>query len=107
MAKRKRNVAHAPAVKKQTTVAGIPSPPHDTNPVELSNVHSVISQEEIEVAVETLQTLTEYPNLIKAKACKDLRTAVYGFRQACTTGLNSAGELEHLYEVQHLSNEDE
>lgn len=89
MAKRKRNTAHANAVKKQAP-SGIPSPPQDGNPLEPSNVHSVISSEEIEVAVETLQTLAEHPVLIKSKACKDLRTAVYGFRQACTTGLNSA-----------------
>jgi hypothetical protein len=90
MAKRKRNAAQPNAVKKAAT-NGIPSPPHDAHPLEPSNVHSVVSPEEIEVSVETLQALTEYPTLIKSKACKDLRTAVYGFRQACTTGLNSAG----------------
>lgn len=90
MAKRKRNNAHVNAVKKPAT-NGIPSPPQETNLLEPANVHSVISSEEIEVAVETLQTLAEHPVLIKSKACKDLRTAVYGFRQACTTGLNSAG----------------
>ncbi|KAH7066225.1 prolyl 4-hydroxylase [Paraphoma chrysanthemicola] len=89
MGKRKRSNAPAPAVKKQTTT-GIPSPPHDTTSLEPSNVHSIISPEEIEVTVETLQTLSEHPALIKSKACKDLRTAVYGFRQACTTGMNSA-----------------
>jgi hypothetical protein len=91
MAKRKRSGAHTNAVKKPT-VAGIPSPPHDANPLEPSNVHTIISPEEIEISVETLQALAEYPTLIKSKACKDLRTAVYGFRQACTTGLNSAGK---------------
>jgi hypothetical protein len=92
MAKRKRNNAQANAVKKPAT-NGIPSPPQETNPLEPANVHSVISSEEIEVTVETLQTLAEHPVLIKSKACKDLRTAVYGFRQACTTGLNSAGNF--------------
>jgi hypothetical protein len=92
MAKRKRNAAHITAVKKPATNS-IPSPPVDANLLEPSNVHSVVSYEEIEVSVETLQALTAYPNLIKSKACKDLRTAVYGFRQACTTGLNSAGEF--------------
>jgi hypothetical protein len=92
MAKRKRTSAHQNAVKKQTP-AGIPSPPQDANPLEPASVHSVVSNEEIEVAVETLQTLSEHPLLIKSKACKDLRTAVYDFRKACTTGLNSAGEL--------------
>ena len=89
MAKRKRNTAHTNAMKKQTT-GGIPSPPQEKH-LEPSSVHSIISPEEIEVAVETLQTLAEHPALIKSKACKDLRTAVYSFRQACTTGLNSAG----------------
>ncbi|KAF1836462.1 hypothetical protein BDW02DRAFT_567052 [Decorospora gaudefroyi] len=89
MAKRKRHSAHASAVKKQTTT-GIPSPPQDINPLEPASVHSVVSSEEIELAVETLQTLSAHPLLIKSKACKDLRTAVYDFRKACTTGLNSA-----------------
>jgi len=91
MAKRKRNGAHTNAVKKQST-SGLPSPPQEVNPLEPSSVLSVVSPEEIEIAVETLQSLSEHPNLIKSKVCKDLRTAVYGFRQACTTGLNSAGE---------------
>ncbi|KAF1916524.1 prolyl 4-hydroxylase [Ampelomyces quisqualis] len=89
MAKRKRNNTHTAPVKKPTTT-GIPSPPHDTSPLEPANVHAVISSEEIEVTVETLQTLSAHPMLIKSKACKDLRTAVWDFRQACTTGLNSA-----------------
>ncbi|OAL47524.1 prolyl 4-hydroxylase [Pyrenochaeta sp. DS3sAY3a] len=95
MAKRKRNNAQPNAVKKQST-SGIPSPPHDTPTLEPTNVHSIISAEEIEVAVETLQTLSGHPSLIKSKACKDLRTAVYDFRQACTTGLNSAVEGSNL-----------
>jgi hypothetical protein len=94
MAKRKRNNTHANAVKKPAT-NGIPSPPQDSNLLEPANVHSVISSEEIEVTVETLHTLAEHPALIKSKACKDLRTAVYDFRQACTTGLNSAGKYVH------------
>ncbi|KAH6868530.1 prolyl 4-hydroxylase [Alternaria rosae] len=90
MAKRKRSAnAQLQAAKKQYPNS-IPSPPQDANPLEPASVHSVISSEEIEVAIETLQTLSAHPLLIKSKACKDLRTAVYDFRQACTTGLNSA-----------------
>ncbi|EUC41156.1 hypothetical protein COCMIDRAFT_9098 [Bipolaris oryzae ATCC 44560] len=88
MAKRKRTTAHSNAVKKQAN--GIPSPPHEASPLEPASVHSVISPEEIEVAVDTLRSLAEHPLLIKSKACRDLRTAVFDFRQACTTGLNSA-----------------
>ncbi|KAF2127032.1 prolyl 4-hydroxylase [Dothidotthia symphoricarpi CBS 119687] len=87
MAKRKRSGAPANAVKKAATATGIPSPPHDSHP---TNTYSVISPEEIDVTVETLRTLAEHPALIKSKACKELRTAVYDFRQACTTGLNTA-----------------
>jgi hypothetical protein len=91
MGKRKRNNAQTNPMKKQTTT-GIPSPPQDKTSLEPTNVNSLVSSEEIEVTVETLQSLTEYPALIKSKACKDLRTAVFDFRQACTTGMNSAGE---------------
>lgn len=91
MTKRKRNGGSTPANKKQTA-SGIPSPPQDSTPLDQTSINSVISPEEIEVTVETLQTLSAHPHLIKSKACKDLRTAVYNFRQACTTGLNSAAE---------------
>lgn len=94
MGKRKRNNAQAAASKKQAT--GIPSPPSDVSPLEPTSVHSVVLPEDIEIAVETLETLSNYPVMIKSKACKDLRTAVYAFRQACTTGLNSAGRSSNL-----------
>jgi hypothetical protein len=92
MAKRKRNNAHSNAIKKQATVAGIPSPPEDTSAsLASTSIHAVISPEEVEIAVETLQSLAEHPAIIKSKACKDLRTAVYNFRQASTTGMIAAG----------------
>ncbi|CBX99093.1 predicted protein [Plenodomus lingam JN3] len=92
MAKRKRNTANVTLANKKQTTSGIPSPPHDTAPLDPTNINSIISPEEIEVTVETLQALSSHPALIKSKVCKDLRTAVYDFRQACTTGLNSAGQ---------------
>ncbi|KAH7367963.1 prolyl 4-hydroxylase [Plectosphaerella cucumerina] len=55
------------------------------------SLHSIISDEEISITVETLVALAQYPNLIKSKACRDIRTAVYDFRQASTTGMNTAG----------------
>ncbi len=67
------------------------SPPHDEEP-EVKNVQTVVSEEELEITVETLATLAQYPNLIKSKPCKDLRAAVHDFRQACTTGVNAAGK---------------
>jgi hypothetical protein len=97
MAKRKRSAnANAKAVKKPAT-ADIPNPPQDASLLEPWKLISIVSSEEIEITVETLQTLTEYPGLIKSKACKNLRTAVYDFRQACTTGVNSAGKLYTWY----------
>lgn len=56
-------------------------------------VQTVIPDEDLEIAIDTLQTLTKYPTLIKSKACKDLRVAVYDFRQACTIGLNTTGKV--------------
>lgn len=93
MAKRKRNNAASNAAKKQAT-ANLPSPPHEKETaLGVPSIHAVISPEELDIAVDTLQSLSEHPALIKSKACKDLRAAVYGFRQASTTGMAAAGML--------------
>lgn len=94
MAKRKRTTqANAPT--KQAKASDIPTPPYDSSSnasIEPKSAHSVTSQEELDITVETLQTLAQYPSIIKSKICRDLRTAVYDFRQACTTGVNTAGQ---------------
>ncbi|KAF1960322.1 prolyl 4-hydroxylase [Byssothecium circinans] len=91
MAKRKRNNAHSIPVKKLATVSGIPSPPHDAGAsLSASSINSVISPEELDITVDTLQALAGHPGIIKSKACKDLRTAAYTFRQASTTGMIAA-----------------
>ena len=59
---------------------------------EVGNLSALISEEELEITVDTLLTLADHPGLIKSKGCKDLRAAVYNFRQSCTTGLNASGE---------------
>ncbi|KAI6784008.1 uncharacterized protein J7T54_004554 [Emericellopsis cladophorae] len=61
-----------------------------------SNLHTVISDEELEITVETLETLSQYPSLIKGKSCKDLRVAVYDFRKASTTGNNASTDGGNL-----------
>jgi hypothetical protein len=58
---------------------------------EPKSLQTLISEEEMEIAVDTLRTLTKYPSAIKAKGAKELRAAVYDFRMACTTGTNNAG----------------
>ena len=94
MAKRKRNNAASNVAKKQAT-ASIPSPPHEKDvALGAPSIHAVISPEELEIAVETLQSLTEHPALIKSKACKEIRAAVYNFRQASTTGMAAAGMIK-------------
>lgn len=52
---------------------------------------TVVPEEDLEITVDTLRALAENPSLIKSKGCKDLRTAVFDFRKACTTGFNAAG----------------
>ena len=83
MGKRKRNNQQAAAavLKKQALPAETVESPY-----------SVVAPEDVEIVVETLQTLAEHPSIIKSKACKDLRTAVFEFRKACTTGVNAAGK---------------
>jgi hypothetical protein len=71
--------------------------PSDTNLDETKHIYepkslqTLISEEELDITVETLKTLTKYPSAIKAKCAKELRAAIYDFRMACTTGTNNAG----------------
>ena len=64
---------------------------------EPKRLETLISEEELEITIDTLTALAQYPSLIKSKFCKDLRAAVYDFRQSCTTGVNSAGNYAHSF----------
>ncbi|KAH8591079.1 hypothetical protein B0O99DRAFT_277781 [Bisporella sp. PMI_857] len=78
------------SVKKIKT--GIPSPPPDTAG-ELKSLGSIgLEDADIEIAVDVLRILAQNPGVVKGKGCKELRTSVYEFRQACTTGLNSSSD---------------
>ena len=90
-AKRKRNaqVEIPQKLSKSSTL----TPPPDGSPREPTNIKTVVSDEELDITIETLMTLSQHPSLTKSKACKDIRVAVYEFRQACTTGVNTAGTL--------------
>ncbi|PYI31873.1 hypothetical protein BP00DRAFT_395592 [Aspergillus indologenus CBS 114.80] len=88
-AKRKRN-NQVDLPQKASKTNSILTPPPDGGSLEPKNLQTVVSDEELDITIETLTTLTQYPSLTKSKACKDLRAAVYDFRQACTTGVNSA-----------------
>lgn len=91
-AKRKRN-AQLDLPQKLPKANSTLTPPPDGASLEPKNLNTIVSDEDLEITIETLTALTEYPGLTKSKACKDLRGAVYDFRQACTTGVNSAGLL--------------
>ncbi|KAJ5151126.1 uncharacterized protein N7482_010378 [Penicillium canariense] len=88
-AKRKRN-AQVELPQKIPKASTTLTPPPDGNNLEPKHLNTVVSDEELDITVETLTTLAQYPSLTKSKACKDLRVAVYDFRQACTTGVNNA-----------------
>ncbi|KAG6027118.1 hypothetical protein E4U41_001051 [Claviceps citrina] len=98
-AKRKRKAqAQAQAApskkvaKKTPSVIHDPPLPADGAPrFEPRSLQTVISDEELDITVETLATLAQHPGLSRSKACKALRVAVYGFRQSCgNTGLDAA-----------------
>ncbi len=93
-AKRKRKPGHLHAGKKQPKTA--PSQSQPCLGLGPERMHAVVSPEEVELAVDTLQTLSQHPAIIKSKACKALRTAVYDFRQASTTGMLAAGAFHQL-----------
>ncbi|KAJ5907887.1 hypothetical protein N7495_000569 [Penicillium taxi] len=86
-AKRKRNAQTD--LPQKVAKATLTPPPDGTN-IDPKNLQTVVSDEELDITIETLATLAQFPNLTKSKACKDLRVAVYNFRQACTTGVNTA-----------------
>ncbi|KAG6125116.1 hypothetical protein E4U12_007578 [Claviceps purpurea] len=96
-AKRKRKAqaqAHPEASKKAAKTTStqpiVTPPPDDSAHSEPKQLQTVISDEELDITIETLTTLAQYPGLTKSKACKNLRVAVYDFRQSCHTGLNAA-----------------
>lgn len=89
ISKRKRNAKAQQAQKAAKMEASLPITPA-TDAFEPKSLHTVISEEELDIATDTLTTLAKYPNLTKSKLCKNLRVAVYDFRQSCTTGVNSA-----------------
>ncbi|KAL6355482.1 hypothetical protein LRP88_11075 [Fusarium phalaenopsidis] len=88
--KRKQQNAQAEHPNKHPKTAPVLTPPPDGAQFEPKNLHTVVSTEELEITIDTLNSLAQYPGLIKSKFCKDLRGAVYDFRQACTTGVNNA-----------------
>jgi hypothetical protein len=96
MAKRKRNSKpNVPSDKIRKLEDTVPISSTVTGPKLLS----IISDEEMEITVDTLATLATFPSVIKSKSCKDLRVAVYNFGQACTTGMNAASKSsrQHVF----------
>lgn len=85
-------LADGPSKKIKTTASATTiTPPPEKGLLEPKTIESVgLTADDLELAIDTLTTLAENPSVIKSKACKDLRTAVYDFRNACTTGFNAA-----------------
>ncbi|UNI16529.1 hypothetical protein JDV02_002957 [Purpureocillium takamizusanense] len=89
-AKRKRKAQAQVEHPNKATRTASPSTENGTGGFEPKSLQTVISDEELEITIDTLATLAQYPGLTKSKLCKDLRVAVYDFRQSCTTGVNAA-----------------
>jgi hypothetical protein len=92
--------------KKLKTPAAI-TPPPEKSTVEPKTIQSIgLEQDDLDITIDTLNALAENPAVIKSKACKDLRTAVYEFRQACTTGFNASSlSLSLLSQYAKLTSE--
>jgi len=92
-AKRKRGAQQDTSLKvSKLTTSTITPPPDEPSTFEPKQLHTVVDDFELETTIETLSTLAKYPSILKSKACKDLRVAVYDFKQACTMGVNSAAD---------------
>lgn len=93
--KRKQPDASISAVPKRQKAGQEPiTPPPDNHAKTIASVG--LCDEDIELAIDTLNTLAANPAVIKTKACKDLRTTVYEFSKACTTGLNATSDDTNL-----------
>lgn len=86
--------------KKPKTNATITPPPDAGEPKTLRSVG--LEEDDLEITIDTLRTLAENPSVIKSKACRDLRTAVYEFRLACTTGFNTASRYRPLFALIYI-----
>lgn len=90
--RKQQNLPIEQNIKKVKTTSIITPPPElSTEPKTLHDL--LIAEEDIEISVDTLKILAQNPSLIKSKACKELRTAVFDFRNACTTGFNASSML--------------
>lgn len=90
-AKRKQQNSASDGPSKKVKASAVITPPPETDVAEPKTIQSIgLATDDLEIAIDTLTTLAENPSVIKSKACKDLRTAVYDFRQACTTGFNAS-----------------
>jgi hypothetical protein len=91
-AKRKQQNSTADAPSKKLKTTAIVTPPPEKDASQPKTIQSIgLDDDDLDIAIDTLNTLAQNPSVIKSKACKELRTAVYEFRQACTTGFNSSG----------------
>jgi hypothetical protein len=74
--------------KIQKTVGIVTPPPDGDQPKTIQGIG--LHNDDLEIAIDTLNMLSANPNVLKSKACKDVRTAVYQFQKACTTGFNAS-----------------
>ena len=88
-AKRKQEAHNGSPAKKSRADTTVTPPPDNAEPKTIQSVG--LHEDDLDMAIDTLNTLAENPTVIKSKACKELRTAVYEFRRACTTGFNTTG----------------
>jgi hypothetical protein len=89
--KRKQQVGISDGPFKKLKTTATITPPPEKSTIEPKTIQSIgLDQDDLDIAVDTLHAIAENPAVIKSKVCKDLRTAVYEFRQACTTGFNAS-----------------
>jgi hypothetical protein len=89
--KRKQKAGDLELPSKRPKPHTIVTPPPDGDVGAPKTISSIgLFPDDLEIAVDALNTLASNPSVIKSKQCKDLRTAVYQFGQACTTGFNAS-----------------
>jgi hypothetical protein len=87
MAKASRKRQRLESGKAKSVITTLPSPPLNLVDEETSDlVGGLILPEELQITVETLQTLAAHPQVLKSKAFRALKTALWDVQTAYATG---------------------
>lgn len=71
--------------RRRIEAAPVITPPSTSNDDAPQTIEELVSEEDLQTTIETLQALAEHPALVKQKRLRDLRGVVYDFQAAANS----------------------